>query len=87
VLYHDTFWYPLNAKKKMREALDSGWGRLFHNWERLTPDEQGYPTLGEGPAEIKRTGLQAFWRSFGVLGTSIKEAPEFAARRRRSTHL
>jgi uncharacterized protein (DUF362 family) len=86
VLYHDTFWYPLNAKKKMREALDSGWGRLFHNWERLTPDEQGFPTLGEGPAEIKRTGLRAFWRSFGVLGTSIKEAPEFAARRRRSAH-
>jgi uncharacterized protein (DUF362 family) len=87
VLYHDTFWYPVNAKKKMREALDSGWGRLFHNWERLTPDEQGYPTLGEGPAKIRRTGMQAFWRSFGVLGTSIKEAPEFAARRRRSTHL
>jgi uncharacterized protein (DUF362 family) len=87
VLYHDTFWYPFNAKKKMREALDSGWGRLFHNWERLTSDEQGFPTLGEGPAEIKRTGLRAFWRSFGVLGTSIKEAPEFAARRRRSTHL
>ena len=84
VVYHDSFWYPLLGERKMREALDSDWGRLFRNWELLTPDEQGFPILGEEGAELKRSGLRAFWRSFGVLGTSIKEAPEFAARRRRA---
>ncbi len=86
VLYHDSFWYPFIAKNKMQEVLDSDWGRLFRNWEQLTTDDQGFPTVGEGAAEIKRTGMRAFWRSFGVLGTSIKEAPEFAARRRRVAH-
>ena len=40
--------------------------------------------LGEGAAEIERTGMKAFWQSFGVLGTTVKEAPEFEARRRRT---
>ncbi len=83
VLYHDSFWYPFIAKKKMQEVLDSEWGRLFRNWEQLTPDSQGFPSVGQGAAEIKRTGMRAFWQSFGVLGTTLKEAPEFAARRRR----
>jgi hypothetical protein len=86
VLYHDSFWYPFIGKRKMQQALDSDWGHLFRNWEELTPDAQGFPSVGEGAAELKRTGLQAFWRSFGILGTSIKEAPEFAARRRRAAH-
>ncbi|MEJ2560928.1 MAG: DUF362 domain-containing protein [Anaerolineae bacterium] len=86
VLYHDSFWYPLVGRKKMRQVLGSGWGRLFRNWEQVTPDEYGFPILGEAPAEIHRTGLRAFWRSLGILWTSIKEAPEFAARRRRATH-
>lgn len=86
VLYHDTFWYPFMAKKKMQEVLNSDWGRLFRNWEGLIADEQGFPTVGEEGAKIQRSGVQAFWRSFGVLGTSVTEAPEFAARRRRSAH-
>jgi uncharacterized protein (DUF362 family) len=84
VVYHDSFWYPFLGERKMRQALDSDWGRLFRNWELLTPDEQGFPVVGEQGAELKRSGLRAFWRSFGVLGTSVKEAPEFAARRRRA---
>jgi uncharacterized protein (DUF362 family) len=84
VVYHDSFWYPFLGERKMRQALDSDWGRLFRNWELLTPDEQGFPVVGEEGVELKRSGLRAFWRSFGVLGTSIKEAPEFAARRRRA---
>jgi uncharacterized protein (DUF362 family) len=86
VLYHDSFWYPLVGRRKMRQVLASGWGRLFRNWEQVTPDEYGFPILGEAPAEIRRTGLRAFWRSLGILWTSIKEAPEFAARRRRVAH-
>ena len=84
VLYHDSFWYPVFGKGKMSEALASDWGRLFRNWETLTPDERGFPSVGEESAELKRTGVRAFWRSFGVLGTTITEAPEFPARRRRA---
>ena len=84
VLYHDSFWYPFIGKKQMREVLESDWGRLFRNWEHLTADEQGFPTVGEEAAEIERTGMRAFWRSFGVLGTTVREAPEFAARQRRA---
>jgi hypothetical protein len=86
VLYHDSFWYPFFGKNKMRAVLDSGWGRLFRNWEQLTPDERGFPTVGDESAELKRTGMRALWQSFGILRTTIKEAPEFAARRRRSAH-
>ncbi len=85
VLYHDTFWYPFLAKKKMAEVLDGAWGRLFHSWDTLTADEQGFPTVGEEPAEIKRTGLAAFWTSLKILWTCLKEAPELAQRRRMTT--
>ncbi len=83
VVYHDSFWYPVIAKKRMTEVLDSDWGHLFRNWEQLTPDEQGFPNVGKEPAELKRIGLKALWRSLGILGMTIKEAPEFAAQRRR----
>jgi uncharacterized protein (DUF362 family) len=86
VVYHDSFWYPVIARKRMQAVLDSEWGRLFRNWETLAPDAQGYPDVGGQAAEIKRTGLAAFWRSLGVLWTAVKESPEFAARRRRTAH-
>jgi uncharacterized protein (DUF362 family) len=84
VIYHDSFWYPLVARAKMRQCLASPWGRLFQNWERLRPDAQGFPEVGETAAELKRTGFSAFLTSLGILWTCIKEAPEFAARRRRA---
>jgi hypothetical protein len=82
VVYHDSFWYPVFAKKRMNAILASDWGRLFRNWENVKADERGYPEIGDHPAELKRTGLAAFGRSLGILGTAVKEAPEFAARRR-----
>jgi uncharacterized protein (DUF362 family) len=84
VVYHDSLWYPLKAKSAMRSALASEWGRLFQNWETLTPDAQGFPQVGDAPAELKTTGAAAFARSLGILGTCVREAPEFAARRRRA---
>jgi hypothetical protein len=84
VVYHDSFWYPMKAKSLMREALDSPWGRLFSNWDQVVPDARGYP-VPDGPgASVRRTGLSALGRSLGVLGTCLKEAPEFAVRRRRT---
>ena len=83
VVYHDSFWYPVKAKKRMAQVLSSDWGHLFRNWETLTPDTQGFQSVGREPALLKRTGIKAFWRSIGILGLAIKEAPEFAANRRR----
>ena len=82
VVYHDSFWYPFLARKQMAEVLKSPWGRLFRNWERLEPDEAGYPSIGDEPAEIKRTGLAAFWKSLKILLICLREAPEFSQRRR-----
>jgi hypothetical protein len=84
VLYHDSFWYPVNAERRMAQVLTSPWGRLFQNWERSTPDADGFADVGEAPAEVERMGLKALGRSVGILGTCIKEAPEFSSRRRRT---
>jgi uncharacterized protein (DUF362 family) len=83
VVYHDSFWYPVLAKKKMHDVLASDWGRLFRNWELVTADDRGYPAIPAGGAEIRQTGLRALGRSLGILATCIREAPEFASRRRR----
>lgn len=84
VVYHDSFWYPLRARRMTREAMASDWGRLFQNWERLTPDDRGFPSLGEGVPRLQRSGVKALVTSLGILGTCIREAPEFASRRRRA---
>ena len=82
VIYHDSFWYPFLAKKQMAAVLESPWGRLFSDWENVVADEKGFPTIGDQPAELQRTGPAAFWTSLKILGTCIKEAPEIAQRRR-----
>jgi uncharacterized protein (DUF362 family) len=84
VAYHDSFWYPMRAQRMMQRALDSDWGRLFRNWEQLRPDERGFPELGDGAPALPRVGLKAFLKSFELLATTVKEAPEFAARKRRA---
>jgi uncharacterized protein (DUF362 family) len=81
VIYHDSYWYPFLAKKKVAEVLESEWGRLFQEWENLESDEAGFPTVGTRTAELKRTGLAAFGTSLKILTTCIKEAPELAQRR------
>jgi uncharacterized protein (DUF362 family) len=83
VIYHDSFWYPVNAKRMMREVLEGPWGHLFRNWERLTPDADGYPQVGDAAPELTLTGGKALVRSLGILGTCITEAPEFLSRRAR----
>ena len=81
VLYHDSFWYPFKAKRHMQQIAASDWGRLFQNWEGLSADERGYPAIGDEPLKVTRSGMRAAAKSFRVLGTCIKEAPEFARRR------
>ena len=82
VAYHDSFWYPLKAKAAVADVLLSDWGRLFANWQELVPDERGFASVGERPAELERAGSKAFRESLRLLFTCLMEAPEFAARRR-----
>ena len=84
VIYHDSFWYPVLAEQHMKGVLDSPWGRLFENWEQVASlaDANGYPQVGDNPAQFTRAGLHAFKQSIGILGTCMKEAPEFASRKR-----
>ena len=83
VLYHDSFWYPRNAKRLMQDVLASPWGRLFRNWETVQADGRGYPDVGTDVAQIEKTGAKAFYESIGILGPCIQEAPEFGSRRRK----
>ncbi|MCX6339623.1 MAG: DUF362 domain-containing protein [Candidatus Aureabacteria bacterium] len=87
VLYHDIFWYPTH-QHIIHDALRSDWGRLFNNWEELAipPDDldrAGWDNVGDAPASLRRESLKLFKKSVCVLGTCIREAPEFAARKRR----
>lgn len=89
VLYHDTFWYPLH-QKLLKQSLDSGWGRLFSNWTKLQIpaddlEAKGWENVGDEPAELKQESLNLFFKSFKILGGCLKEAPEFAARKRHHT--
>ncbi|MCK7478303.1 MAG: hypothetical protein M0C28_13545 [Candidatus Moduliflexus flocculans] len=69
----------------MDGVLASDWGRLFQNWEtrRRRPTPTATRTSGARRAEISRMGAKAFAKSFGVLGTCVMEAPEFANRKRK----
>jgi len=90
VLYHDFFWYPAH-RDRLRKALNSDWGKLFHNWEQLAVapddlDKPGWIDAGDIPESV-RIGLQKqsrnqFRKAMKILAECIREAPEFAARRR-----
>ena len=86
VLYHDSFWYPTH-QEIIRNILTSEWGRLFHNWDKLAipPDNleaPGWEELGEAPEELHSESMKLVMKSLKILGTCVKEAPEFAAKRR-----
>jgi uncharacterized protein (DUF362 family) len=83
VVYHDSFWYPLKARRAMAGALASPWGRLFTRWERVTADARGYSKIPETGATIKRTGFRALVQSMSILALCVREAPEFGSKRRR----
>lgn len=87
VIYHDSFWYPTH-QKLIHDILHSNWGRLFHNWDKVAipPDDltaPGWADVGADPLKLKREGWKLFKKSLSILGTCIKEAPEFAAKKRK----
>ena len=80
VIYHDSIWYPFVAENRMRKIAKSEWGRLFQRWEHTVPDDKGFPDVGQDDLVVQRTGLKAMVKSVGILGTAIKEAPEFVSK-------
>jgi hypothetical protein len=78
VIYHDMYWYPFAGKRMLQEALRSEWGRLFANWERLTPTEAGWDDVGSGQADFVRSAGKHLALATRILGTCVKEAPEVA---------
>ena len=82
ITYHDVLWYPMVAKTKMAQVMESAWGKLFSNWDSVTPDERGYESVGEDAAVVERTGWKAFLTSLKILVTCMMEAPEVVALRR-----
>ncbi len=83
VVYHDMFWYPFKGNQKVHEALKSSWGCLFHNWGKVKADERGFLEIGNPPSKLVLGTVNLLIRGFKILGQCIKEAPEFAARRRK----
>ncbi len=84
ILYHDAFWYP-SHQKRVHDILHSTWGRLFHNWEKLTipPDDlttPGWADVGNAPAKLHKETMKLIGRAFSILGLCVKEAPEFHLR-------
>jgi uncharacterized protein (DUF362 family) len=84
VLYHDWFWYPRYSRKKLAEVMNSPWGRLFQNWNELRPDEDGWKDVGKLPPRYTKTTGALLTLAVKILGTCLKEAPEFSAKRRRT---
>jgi len=83
VLYHDVYWYPQNGNRRVHQVLQSDWGRLFHNWERLTPDADGFADVGRPPADFVRASKDLMGMGLRLVGTALKEAPEVTSRLRK----
>jgi len=76
VIYHDLYWYPHKGNSNVFEVFQSEWGRLFHNWEKLTPNENGFDEIGPPPLELVRSTKDLLKMGIEVLSTAAKEAPE-----------
>lgn len=82
VVYHDFFWYPLH-QKRIQGILKSNWGKLFQNWDQVTiPSNDlktaGWKEVGEAPLKLAKGSLRLMGKAFQILGTALKEAPEFS---------
>ncbi|UCG15896.1 MAG: DUF362 domain-containing protein [Phycisphaerales bacterium] len=51
IVYHDWFWMPFIGRGRVNDILKSDWGRLFAQWEDVSPDENGWPDIGGAPAQ------------------------------------
>lgn len=86
VIYHDLFWFPMH-QNRVHKILQSEWGRLFQNWEKIKiPSDDlsqiGWDDLGEPPSQLNKQTIKLLYQALKILGTCIKEAPEFAGRKK-----
>lgn len=86
VIYHDFYWYPTHLNN-VNKILQCDWGRLFYNWEKLMlpPNDlktAGFSDVGEKAYKLDKSRMPDLKKSIRILGTCIKEAPEFSIRRR-----
>ena len=81
VLYHDSFWYPVNAKRadarRARQPVGPAVPQLGDAARRTADGLSGRRQRRGADREDRRQGASSS-RS-GILGTCIKEAPEFAS--------
>ncbi len=85
VLYHDFYWYPSHYNR-VKEILNSDWGRLFANWEQLElpPDDlsiKGWNDVGDKSLKLSEESSKMLHKAFKVLGGAIREAPEFSKKK------
>jgi hypothetical protein len=79
VLYHDSFWYPLNADRNMKQVLESPWGRLFQNWEQLDADADGFPTSASRRADRAAAGRRALGSRSASSAPASRKRPSLRA--------
>ena len=79
VTYHDLYWYPRNGQGRVHEVLQSDWGRLFHNWESVRGDENGFADVGLAPTAFTRATKDLLKMGARVFLTAAREAPEVRA--------
>lgn len=85
VVYHDLYWYPRHFRH-LENILKSDWGKLFASWDQLSlpPDDvttPGWSDTGNKTLVVSEEMKQFYRKSFGVLGTTVKEAPEFSRKK------
>ena len=82
VVYHDSFWYPVLAQPQDGDRCCAASGDACSATGRaLKPDANGYPDSRAAKASsCSASGMRALLTSIGILGTCIKEAPEFSNR-------
>jgi uncharacterized protein (DUF362 family) len=81
VVYHDMIWYPLHLRT-IKKILQSDWGRLFQNWseKQLPPGDlqaSGWKDVGPAHSRLKRGSFRMVLKAFSILGTTLREAPEY----------
>ncbi|MBI5515406.1 MAG: DUF362 domain-containing protein [Deltaproteobacteria bacterium] len=79
VAYHDLYWYPVHGRRRVEEALESDWGRLFANWGRAPedPEGRGFTDVGQRSPALVRTGVRHFVQGLRLAGGALREAPEW----------
>ncbi|NLD47855.1 MAG: DUF362 domain-containing protein [Clostridiaceae bacterium] len=85
VVYHDLYWYPHHFRH-LESILKSDWGRLFASWDQLSlpPDDvstAGWADTGDKMLVVSEEMKQFYRKSLGVLGNTVKEAPEFSRKK------